>query len=239
MLDKPMPTLALTASNAPPVSTPLSTKLLNVFVSPGEVFEEVVAFPPKPACWLVPTLLVCVTAILSLLVAPVREQRAAEVRQLVGTGVIASSDAGKLSSRLLSAAAFTVAVSAVAGTFWSAFVLWFMGRMFLKTRFPFLKAMEVMGLTGMILALGALVTGLLIAATGDAAARPALSIFMGPSNPGTKAYAWLAAMNVFHLWAATVLSAGLSKLARVSFKEAALWVFGYWIALRMALIALG
>ena len=233
-----MPTLALTSPNSPPIPTPLRGKLLNIFVSPGEVFEEVVAFPPKPACWLVPTLLVCLTAIISLLVAPVREQRAAEVRQLVETGVIASSDAGKLSSRLLSAAALTVAISAVAGTFWSAFVLWFIGRTFLRTRFPFLKAMEVVGLTGMILALGSTVTGLLIAATGDAAARPAISIFMGPSNPGNKVYAWLQAMNVFHLWATTVLSAGLSKLARVSFNEAAFWVFGYWIALRMALICL-
>ena len=41
-----MPTLALTAPNAPPVSTPLRGKLLNVFVSPGEVFEEVVASAP-------------------------------------------------------------------------------------------------------------------------------------------------------------------------------------------------
>jgi hypothetical protein len=213
--------------------------LLNIFVSPGEVFEEVVAFPPKPACWLVPTLLVCLTAIISLLVAPVREQRAAEVRQLVETGVIASTDTGKLSRRLVSAAALTIATSAVAGTFWSAFVLWFIGRMFLKTRFPFLKAMEVVGLTGMILALGAIVTGLLIAATGDAAAKPALSLLVGQSHLGTKANAWLEAMNFFHLWGASVLGVGLSKLARVSFNEAAFWVFGYWIALRMALIALG
>jgi hypothetical protein len=231
-----MPTLALTAPNTPPVSTPLRGKLLNVFVSPGEVFEEVVASPPKPACWLVPTLFVCFTAIISLLVAPVRERRAAEVRQLAESGAIVSSDTGKLSSRLLPEAALTVATSAVAGTFWSAFVLWFIGRMFLKTRFPFWKSIEVVGLTGMILALGTLLTALLIAATGDTAARPALSIFVGQSNPGNKVYAGLAAIHFFHLWTATVLSVGLSKLARVSLSEAAFWVFGYWVALRLALI---
>jgi hypothetical protein len=210
--------------------------LLNIFVSPGEVFEEVVASPPTPACWLVPTLFVCLTAIISLLVAPVREQRTAEVRQLVETGAIVSSDIGKLTRRLLSAEGLTVVMTAFAGTFWSAFVLWFLGRMFLKVRFPFLKAIEVVGLTGMILVLGAVVTGLLIVATGDAAARPALSIFVGPSNPGTKAYAWLEAMNLFHLWATTVLAVGLSKLAGVSFKESAFWTFGYWVALRGAMI---
>src|SRR5881397_3726868 len=108
-----MPTLALTAPNAPPVSTTLRGKLLNIFVSPGEVFEEVVASPPKPACWLVPTLFVCLTAILSLLVAPVGENRAAQVRQLAEAGAIVSSDTGKLSGRLLPAAALTVATSAV------------------------------------------------------------------------------------------------------------------------------
>src|SRR2546427_590864 len=164
-----MPTHALTAANAPPVSTPLRGKLLNIFVSPGEVFEEVVASPSTPACWLVPTLFVCLIAIISLLVAPVRERRAAEVRQLVETSAIVSSEPGKLSGRLLLAAALAVATSAVAGTFWSAFVLWFIGRLFLKNSFPFWKAMEVVGLTGMILALAAIVSALLIAATGDGA----------------------------------------------------------------------
>ena|SRR2546425_1782992 len=231
-----MPTLAHSTPNALPVSTALRGKLLNIFVSPGEVFEEIVASPPKPACWLVPTLFVCLTAIIALLVVPVRESQAAEVRQLAESGAIDSSDTGKLSSRLLPAAALTVATSAVAGTFWSAFVLWFIGRMFLKSSFPFLKTVEVVGVTGMILALGTIVTGLLIAATGDAAARPALSIFVGQSNPGNKVYSGLEAMNFFHLWAATVLAIGLSKLARVSFSETAFWVLGYWVALRVALL---
>jgi len=233
-----MPTLALPAPNTDPVSTPLREKLLNIFVSPGEVFEEVVASPPKPACWLVPTLLVCLTALIALLVAPVKEQRAAELRHLLETGAIVSSETGRLFSRLLPAAVLTVATSSVAGTFWSAFVLWCIGRMFLKTRFRYRKAMEVVGLTGMILALGTIVTALLIAATGDAAARPALSLLAGQSNTGNKVYSGLEAMNFFHLWAATVLGVGLSKLARVSFNEAAFWVFGYWVALRVALILL-
>jgi hypothetical protein len=231
-----MPTLELTASSAPSVSTPLREKLLNMFVSPGDVFEEIVASPTQPACWLVPTLFVCLTAIISLLVAPMRESRAAEVRQLAEAGAILSSDTGELSSRLLTAATLTVAITAFAGTFWSAFVLWCFGRLFLKTRFPLRKAIEVVGLTGMILALGTIVTALLVAATGDAAARPALSILVGQSIPGNKLYSGLEAINLFHLWTATVLAVGLSKLARVSFSEAAFWVFGYWVAVRVALI---
>jgi hypothetical protein len=233
-----MPTHALTEPNAPPVSTPLHGKLLNIFVSPGEVFEEVVASPSTPVTWLVPTVFVCLTAMISLLVAPLQRGAEAEVRQRSDTDAIVSSDTAKLSNRLILAAALTVTASAIAGTVWSAFVLWFMGRMLLKTRFSFWKTMEVVGLTGMILALGAIVTSLLIAATGDPAARPALSIFLGQSNPGHKLHSGLEAMNFFHLWAATVLGVGLSKLARVSFSEAAFWVFGYWVALGFAMICL-
>ena len=61
---------------------------------------------------------------------------------------------------------------------------------------------------------------------------------MSQSNPGNKVYSGLEAINFFHLWAATVLGVGLSKLARVSFSEASFWVFGYWVALRVALILL-
>jgi len=62
---------------------------------------------------------------------------------------------------------------------------------------------------------------------------------LGQSNPGIKLYSGLEAANFFHLWSAVALAIGLSKLARVSFKEAAFRVFGYWIGLRIALTALG
>ena len=88
----------------------------------------------------------------------------------------------------------------------------------------------------MIPGLGAIVTALLGVATCDASARPALSLFAGQSNAGTHLHAALDAANFFHLWTATVRAVGLSKLARVSFNEAAFWVFGYWVAWRVAMI---
>ena len=110
------------------------------------------------------------------------------------------------------------------------------GRVFLKTHFEFLKALEVAGLTSIILALGAVITTLLIAASGDAGARPALSLFAAKSSG--RVHALLDAMNFFHLWTTTVLAIGLSRLSNVSFKESAFWVFGYWVFARIALIML-
>ena len=102
----------------------------------------------------------------------------------------------------------------------------------MRTHFSYLKALEVVSLTGSVAALGAIVTILLIAATGNTAVRPALSLLTGSNQDS------LQALNVFHLWATAVLAIGLSKLSGASFREAAFWVFGYWLVARMGLILL-
>jgi hypothetical protein len=234
-----MTTAALNQTNAPPTPTLLRAKLLNVFAGPGEVFEEIVAGPPSAANWRVPMLLVTLTGILLLGTATTEKQTATAIRQLVGAGTISAAGAEASSGGWPLISSLMVCVSACAGTFWSAFVLWFIGRVFLKCRFSFLKAVEVAGLSTLILALGTVVTALLILATGDSFARPALSLLAGKFNPSDKLPQLLAAINLFHVWTAAVLSVGLAKLSGVSAREAALWVFGYWIVLRVALILLG
>jgi len=216
----------------------LAEKLLNIFVSPGDLFEEVVGSPPTPVGWLVPLLFVCLTGILSLLVLPAGEWDSTQVRQFAESEASVSSAIGKSVHHDFSVALLAVAASAIAGTLWSTSVLWLIGRLFLKTRFSFFKTLEVVALTGMILGLGTIVTVLLGLATGDASARPALSLFTGQSQAGGRVHAALDAVNFFHLWTTTVLAVGLSKLARISFSESAFWVFGYWVALRVAMICL-
>ena len=202
-------------------------RLLNVFASPGDVFEEVAPQPYSRINWLLPTLLVCFFGVGSLLVSPVRE-----------TAAIVESAANPDQTRVENVSllsALTVVASSFAGTFWTAFVLWFIGRAFLKIRFSFMKSLEVAGLSGMILALGTVVTSLLTLASDDATTRPALSLFIRSSGSSDMLHSSLAALNVFHLWTTAVLAIGLSKLACVSLKEGAFWVFGYWLALRLAL----
>ena len=131
-----------------------------------------------------------------------------------------------------------VCFAALAGTTWSAFVLWFIGRVFLKVRFSYLKALEVVGLSGIILVLGTVTTALLISASGNVLARPSLFWLGGGTDSGTVVGRVLDTLNLFHLWTATVLAIGLSRMSGVTFKEAAFWVFGYWLGLRIALILL-
>jgi hypothetical protein len=206
-------TTATLASDDDVSVTTLPAKLANVFACPGELFDEVAASPHRAANWIIPTLLACLSGVISILYLPAQEQ----------SGLSAQP------SMLI------VIVSAWLGTIWSAFVLWVIGRVFLKMRFPYLKAVEAAALAGMILVLGTAITTLLTLATGNAALRPALSSFVHDFDPSNRVHAALAALNLFHLWATGVLAVGLSKLSGVSFKEAAFWVFGYWVGMRVIL----
>jgi len=100
-------------------SRSLPARLVDVLVNPGEVFGEIIAAPITVSNWLLPTLLA----------------------GLAG-GFLTGPGSGWRWSSCLSAA-----VGACVGTLWSAGVLWFIGRLFLSSRFSFLKTLEVVALT--------------------------------------------------------------------------------------------
>jgi hypothetical protein len=225
-----------------PASSSLAARLLDMLVSPGDVFDEVLAAPPRVANWLLPTLLVVLTSLFLLRAANNETASvpgpspALDSQPPIVNSASALAEPG--SADWLRVSALATCIGAFAGTFWSAFLLWFIGRAFLRTRFAYLKAVEFVALTSIILALGAIVTALLIGATGNPAARPALSFFAShlPSTDPVRMV--LDTFNFFHVWTTTVLAIGLSRLSGVTFKESAFWVFGYWLVARLALILL-
>jgi hypothetical protein len=229
-------------SPSAPASSSLGAKMLDMLVSPGDVFDEVLAAPPRLTNWLLPTLLVALTSLFLLRAAndetasvPSPSQALDAPSQIVNS-TAAQAKPGSADWQRVSALA--TCTGAFAGTFWSAFLLWFIGRAFLRTRFSYMKAVEVVALTGSIVALGAIVTALLISASGNPAARPALSFFAPRLPSDDPARLVLDILNFFHLWTTTVLAIGLSRLSGVTFKESAFWVFGYWLVARVALILL-
>jgi hypothetical protein len=183
-------------------------------------------------------LLVCLVTVVSLQLGNSPTQYSATLNHLTQTGTISVAQAQALAGTWPLLSALLVFLATFAGTCWSAFVLWFIGRMFLKVHFPYLKALEIVGLTGIISVLGSITTILLTSASDDPAARPALSL-LAPKLDHTGAfYQILETLNLFHLWSTTLLAIGLSRVCNVTGKEAAFWVFGYWMAARAALIVL-
>jgi hypothetical protein len=229
-------TIPVQASRKP--LTSVREKLFNLFVSPSDVFDEVIASPPNLSNWRIPTLLVCFVSIVSLQLGNLPAQSSDAIHRLAQAGRISGVEAHVLAGAWPLLSALLVCVSTFAGTCCSAFVIWCMGWLFLKVRFPCIKALEIVGLTGIISVLGSVTTILLIAAFDDSAARPAVSLLVPKLDHSRVIYQILDTLNFFHLWSTTVLAIALSRLCNVTFKEAAFWVFGYWIIARIVLIIL-
>ena len=227
-------------------ATSPGAKLVNIFVDPGEVFEEVVAAPHSAANWLVPVFLNCCAGAVLFLMgsAGANSPQRTNDETPASLTVPATADMGASFNEpgnptvVRPDGLAAIVIICFAGTFWSALLLWLGGRLFLKTRFSYLKTVEIAALTTVIPALGGVVTALLVLATGNGFARPALSLLVGEFNPANRIHEALATINLFHIWMAAVLSIGLARLSEVPVREVAAWVFGYWIVLRIALLLL-
>lgn len=233
-----MSATALPLSSPRSAPTSVREKLFNIFVSPTDVFDGVIASPRNLANWRVPTLLVWLAGIISLQTGNFHTQSATTIGALLQAGTISDARAQALAGAWPLLSALLVCLGAFGGTCWSAFVLWSIGRAFLKVHFSYHKALEIVGLSGIILVLGSIVTALVIAVSGDPAATPSLSLLAGKMSRGRPFYQMLETLNLFHLWSTSVLAIGLSRLCNVSFKEAAFWTFGYWLGVRIVLIIL-
>jgi len=210
------------------------SRMFDVLVCPGDVFEEVCSAPRCMANWRVPTLLVATAAILSVQWSPMGTEFGARLRD-----VAAIPD--PLGQRDLIAglwpiiSCLSIFLASFGGSMWSAFVLWFIGRVFLNRPFSWHKALEIVGLSGIVVVLGLIVAALCVTISGDVSARPALSVVLPKPQRPTPFFQVLHTLDVFNIWSAVVMAIGLSKLSRVSFKEGAFWVFCYWLGLRIAL----
>jgi hypothetical protein len=233
-----MPVSAIAVTPSGNSTTSLRQKLFNLFVSPSDVVDEVITSPPNFANWRIPTLFVCLATVISLQTGNFLTQPSVTIHILAETRRLLPAHAHALAGVWPILSALLVCVAIFVGTCWSGFVLWLIGRIFLKVSFPYIKALEIVGLTGIISVLGTITTILLIAASGDPSARPALSLLAAKLDHTQPFYQILETLNIFHLWSASVLAIGLSRLCNVTFKEAGFWVFGYWMVLRIVIIVL-
>src|SRR3954451_15785448 len=131
-----MPSMTDAEQNALANASPLRAKLVNVFASPGEVFEEVVSSPTRIMNWIVPIAMVGISGAVLVQVAATEGRTVeAAIGYVTHSGALAGSGQGRGM-----AAGMIACTGTVAGTFWSALVLWLMARVFLKTRIQFFKA---------------------------------------------------------------------------------------------------
>jgi hypothetical protein len=254
-----MDTPPSTVETPPPAplgpGTSLFTRLTNVFAAPGELFEEIKAARVAAANWVVPAVIASIVGVLFTLVMfsqpaiqrQMREQQEKAMEQQVKAGKMTQQQADqalaameRFSGPMMKVfGAISAVVMSFARLFWWGLVLWLLGRWFLKAHFPYLKAVEIAGLSSMIVVLGGIVALLLMVIFGKMFASASLALLVNEFDMTNKKHFLLGAVNVFNFWLVAVMGLGLARVSGASSTRAILVVLGYWIAMSLALIAAG
>jgi Yip1 domain len=258
-MEEPLPVLDSPPEAPQPHALSLAARLLNVFAIPGEVFAGVRASRSSIGNWLVPALLLAIVGVVTAVVVvsqpafqrqirDLTEQEAKTLDQQVKAGKVKQPDADRalaLTRAITTLAALKslcsvgAAVVGIARVFWWGFVLWFLGRMFLKVRFGYPKALEAAGLGLMINVLGAVVMLLLVVNLPRLFSAPGLAYGVSDFDLSRQSPLLVGVANVFSLWLLGVLSVGLAKLAGVPFLRAAWLVFAAWAIEQSLFLLLG
>jgi hypothetical protein len=246
------PSLSEVQSAVPkPPAMSLPARLLNVFASPGEVFDDVQAAAPAASNWLVPALLFALVGVISVMiifaqptiVQPIVEQQAKKMDEAVKAGKMTQAQADQ-AEKFMGPMTFKIAGSAFAvigsiiRLLWWALILWMLGKV-LKKPFGYGKGLEVAGLGSMITVLGGIVGLLLIVNFSKLSATPSLGALVKDFDMTRKSHLMLGAANVFYFWQVGVLSVGLSRLARVSFVRTMPLVLVCWVLQELLFIFSG
>jgi hypothetical protein len=230
--------------------------LFNVIATPGDVFDEVKSGPPSIGNWLVPVCLSILAGIAFSLIVfsqpailqKLRDQQEQALDQQIKDGKItqAQADQGRHYMEIFSSPAMMkiwgivgANIVSFGSVFGWALIAWLLGRWTLHTQFPYMKAVEVTGLSMMIGILGGIVTLLMVVSLGSLSASPSLALMARQLNWSSKWQAPLGVVNFFEIWFAVVVSIGLARLAGVSVGRAASRFFAFWLAWKFFWVALG
>jgi len=235
-----------------------AARLLNVFAIPSEVFAVVKASPVSLWNWLVPALLLSAVGMLTVFLVVSQptlqrqmheriEQQAKLLQEQVQAGKVKQADADRMVAFTRSLAqpdtlkvlgGTAAAGFGVVRVFWWAFVLWVLGRGFLKARLGYIKTLEVTGLGLMTSVLGSVVMMLLMVNLPKLFTSPSVALSLTDFDSNHKGYLMLGTANVFAFWLVGVFSAGLAQLANVPFMRAAWFVFAAWLIQESCLVLL-
>ena len=234
----------------------LGSRLANVFVCPGEVFDQVKMGRPSTGNWLIPLLLSCVMMVVFTIVAfsqPIvlqqfKDQQGRQFQKMVQQKKLTQEQADKVaegSARFLESTTFKIIGglgAMVGGAAWfivMALVLWVLGSKILHGNYGYMQSMEMVGLASMIGLLGGIVGILLVVAKGTMMVNLGPSFFIGDFDYSNKLHQVLVSCNLLTFWYMGVLAIGVSRLSGACMGKCAGWIFGVWGIVRAATILSG
>jgi VIT1/CCC1 family predicted Fe2+/Mn2+ transporter len=239
----------------PPPAMSLGGRLLNVFATPGEVFQEVKTTSVATANWLVPAVILLVVSWTAAWLIFSQDAITHQLSEITDQAIQKQVERSHLSEQQAEQARamgekwagisskIGAALVPVFGGFASPFIwgliVWLVGAKALEGNFTYMKAVEVVGLANMIGVLDVIVRTLLIVGMGNLYAAPGLVLLVKEFDPQNPVHSLLAVVNVMTFWLLAVRAMGLARLSGASFAKAAVWVFGIWAAYTGFLIGLG
>ena len=221
-------------------------RMFNVFATPGDVFQEVKAAKVSTANWLVPALILIVVSWLSSLVIFSQPSINHQLSEITEQAIQKQVERSKMSeqqaeqaramgekwagiSAKIGAAIVPVLYGFVTPFFWGL-IVWGVGVGLLKAKFPYMKAVEVVGLANMLSVLEVILRTLLVVGLGNLYASTSLVLFVKQFDPQNTVHSLLSVVNVMTFWLLAVRGIGLARLSGASFAKAVAWVFGVWVA---------
>jgi hypothetical protein len=233
----------------------LAARLLNVFASPGEVFEDVKASAPSVGNWLAPALLLILVGWVGGWLVLSQDSIKHQISEITDKAIEKEIQKRKMSPQQAEQArrvgeqygSIGTKVSIVAAPvfaafivpFWWGLIVWLFGAKVFKGSFTYMKAVEVAGLANTIAVLDAIVRTLLIMTLGNLFAAPSLALLLKEFDPQDPMHSLLGVFNVMTFWILAVRSIGLARLSGASFGKSMAAVFGLWAAWTALMVGFG
>jgi len=238
---------------APPTEavTPMSftDKLVGVFSSPGELYDNVRQTPPTGSNWVIPTLILIVVGLVMAYVLTTNptlsdqmtrmasEQMEKSLQKQIASGKLTQEQANQARDNMQAYGTkgpiiFSYA-TALIGPFFLVFIpgliYWLLGKWVMKVSVPFMKVAEVVGLTLLIVSLESIVTLILQIGMNSLFASPSLAIFISNFSVDNTMHALAAKANIFTIWELVVVSIGLARLFMKDMPKVLVLVFALWV----------
>jgi hypothetical protein len=230
------------------------TRAMNVFMSPGELYDEVNAAPVRNTSWAIPFVLLIAVSLLIVfamgsnpslreqVLAPQRE----EMQNKVASGEMTQEQADQAREVMESPALFIamgsggVILVICAMMFISPLVIMLVMKGMLKYGGSYKKVLEVYGLAALIAVVGALVTAVMMTSMDSMLAKPGLSLLvMDGYDRESFVHNFLASVNVFSVWQMAVLGIGIGKIAGAPSSRGMTVSFGLWVVWLVIAASLG
>jgi hypothetical protein len=238
-----------------PEASSLTDRLANVMIAPGEVFEEIKRAPVRASNWLVPLILACLATTIYICVAfsqpPIlrgmEEQRVMAMQKQVTAGKLTQAQADQAAAfteRIVTPTLLKIMTSGVgimadaSAIFLMAVAIWLALKLCAKARLDYMKVVEVCGLALVIDVPQKVLRLWLVLWKENLLATASPTLFLANASTTNRTHMLLSLLDVVDIWWLAVLSLGVSKVASIRYRTAALICFGVSFGFRIVFILL-